>query len=68
MWILRDIIVRTGVDVGEITSPATGNQNFAPDFFAVVDEANAAPALPGTDSAHHSSPSRAKHYDVKIHP
>lgn len=52
MRILRQKTVRAGMDVREVTAPATGNADFLGDLRHVVDQPDAPPAPAGFNRAH----------------
>jgi hypothetical protein len=53
------------VQIGEVAPTAAGNQYFSADLRTMVEQANGAPALAGTDGAHHAGAARSNYDYVK---
>lgn len=54
MRILRDVVLRTGPQVGEIAATAAGDANFFGKLAGVVDQHDLAATLSGDCRAHHA--------------
>jgi hypothetical protein len=54
------------VDVGEVTSAATGDQNLFADAFGVVEQDNPPATTSSLDCAHHAGRTCAQNYDVNL--
>ena len=64
MWILRQKILRAGIDIGEIAATTTGDTNFFSQLFCVIDQHHTFTALPSDTGAHHARSTCADHCDI----
>ncbi|MNT63618.1 hypothetical protein D3C72_2014500 [compost metagenome] len=65
--ILRHIAVMTGVHIGEVAAPATGNADLLRQLGGVIQQQHAAAALTGGGSTHHAGGAGADHNYVEMH-
>ncbi len=66
MRIFRDKFFRSGKQVGEITAPAAGDQDFLAAFSRLFKQQNPTSAFSGLDGAHHARGARTNDRYVKI--
>lgn len=68
MRVLRDIVGRRRVDVGEVASAAARDENLATKFAGVIQQHDFQLAFAGFDGAHHSGTAGADdHYIERFH-
>jgi len=65
-WIIRKVIGRAGLQVGEITPPAPGYADFFRKLFCMVDKHHASPQLAGDRGTHHPGSARADHGNIEM--
>ncbi|MOA28748.1 hypothetical protein D3C78_1497130 [compost metagenome] len=66
MRVIRQISGRLRVHVGKVTASAAGHQDFAPRFFAVVEQQHPAAELPCLRRAKHARCARTYYHDIKL--
>ena len=73
--LLGDVIVRRGVEVGEVAASAARNENLLADALGPLQHSDGPPPLPGRERAHQSGRARAEHEHVggegsrrRVHP
>ncbi len=64
--IFGEKIFGAGVDVGEVASAASGDQDLLADAFGVVEQDNPAATAAGLDCAHHAGGARSQNYDINL--
>ena len=62
----RNEIFRLAINVGEITAPAAGDQDFLADAIGMLEHGDTTPSFAGLDCAEESSGSSAKDQRVKV--
>lgn len=64
MWIPRDEIVRAGVNVGEIASAATGDENLLADAIGPLKDKDASSSFSRLNGAHQAGGARSENDGV----
>src|SRR5580700_6730611 len=69
MWIRRNEVFRTAVQVGEVAAPSAGDENLLAAAVGVFENSNAAAALAGFNRTHEASsaPSEDDYVELLIH-
>ena len=66
MWIFGEKIFCAAVDVGEVASTATGDEDLFADAFGMIEQHDTPSAAACFDCAHHAGSARSQDYDISL--
>ena len=64
-WILREVVRRGGMEIGEVAAPAARNTNLFRQFLCMIQQQNLAPLLASDSCTHHTGSPCPQHNDIK---
>ncbi|CSB28199.1 Uncharacterised protein [Vibrio cholerae] len=64
VWVLAQVVRRRDIVIGEITASTTGNQNFSPRFFSMIEQQYLTAASRRLCCAHQSRRTCANNYHI----